>query len=333
MTATIVSEPKVSVLMITHNHERYIEQAVRSVLSQKTTFDFELVVGEDHSTDRTREILLALAREHPGRVRVLCRDRNLGLIGNLIATYDACAAAYIAICEGDDWWTRPDKLQTQVDHMDRHPACRLSFHDARVDCEPGSGQPGIVRPPREVPIGLAEWLRHRSWHGSYIPTASIVFRRPAGSLPAWYAQLRFAGDWALIAWLLSPGGELHYIEGEYAAYRRHAGGVTQATCSPDTKRRIAAIEADLADHMLVRDQLDAAMAHLLRPRIAFLHFRLMTDHLALGDESSAKHHLRLAATTSGAFAWRMRRLLLRNALRLHCPPLFDLASRARRALR
>lgn len=333
MAVTGASRPKVSVLMITHNHERYIEQAVRSVLAQRTDFDFELVVGEDHSTDRTREIVLAVASEYPNRIRVLLRDRNLGMIGNLIATHDACVGEYIAICEGDDWWTRADKLQTQVDHMDRHPACRLSFHDARIDCEPGIGDAGVIRPPERAQVGLAGWLWHRSWHGSYIPTASIVFRRPGGALPAWYAQLRFAGDWPLIAWLLSRGGELHYIEGEYAAYRRHPGGVTQATCSPDPKRRIAAIEADLADHLLVRNQLDAGTARLLLPRIAFLHFRLMTDHLALGDEGSARRHLHRAATTSGTFAWRMRRPLLRNALRLHCPQLFDLASRARRALR
>lgn len=318
--------------MITHNHERYIEQAVRSVLAQRTDFDFELVVGEDHSTDRTREIVLAVAREYPTRIRVLLRDRNLGMIGNLIATHDACEGEYIAICEGDDWWTRADKLQMQVDHMDRHPACRLSFHDARIDCEPGIGDAGVIRPPERAQIGLAGWLRHRSWHGSYIATASIMFRRPQAALPAWYAGLRFAGDWPLITWLLTLGGELHHLEGDYAAYRRHPGGVTQATGSSDPARRIAAVEADLADHVLVREQLDAAVGRLLLPRIAFLHFRLMSDHLAVGDKGAARHHLRCAASTSGKFAWRMRRPLMRHALQLHCPPLFNLARKARRAL-
>lgn len=332
MAVTGISRPKVSVLMITYNHERYIEQAVRSVLAQETDFDFELVVGEDHSSDRTREILIAVASEQGSRMRVLCREQNLGMIGNLIATLGACDGEYVAICEGDDWWTRTDKLQAQVDHMDRHPACRLSFHDARVDSEPGNGDSGVIRPPGRAQTGLADWLWHRSWHASYIATASIVFRRPRAALPEWFARLRFAGDWPLITWLLTLGGELHHLEGEYAAYRRHPGGVTQATGSPDPARRVTAVEADLADHILVLEQLDAAIGRLLLPRIAFLHYRLMTDCLALGDETTARFHLRRATSISGRFTWCMRRPLVRYALQLHCPPLLDLARKVRRAL-
>lgn len=114
-------QPIVSVLMITYNHEKYIAQAIDSVLMQKTNFDYEIVIGEDCSTDKTREIVLEYKAKHPDKIKLLLQEKNLGMIQNFIDTLKACTGKYIALLEGDDYWTDPYKLQKQVDFLEANP--------------------------------------------------------------------------------------------------------------------------------------------------------------------------------------------------------------------
>lgn len=124
-----MSVPMVSVHMITYNHQPYIRRAVQSVLDQKTSFPFELVIGEDCSTDATRDIVLEYQQRHPQVVRVVTSERNVGAIENFHRTHDACLGKYVAYCEGDDYWHCCDKLQRQVDFMEGRPKCGLVFSD------------------------------------------------------------------------------------------------------------------------------------------------------------------------------------------------------------
>ncbi|MBM3299903.1 MAG: glycosyltransferase, partial [Deltaproteobacteria bacterium] len=114
-------EPLASVLMITYNHRPYIAQAIECALNQQTDFPFEIVIGEDCSTDGTREIVFEYQRKHPDVIRVLTSDRNLGPMHNFLRTFDACTGKYVAICEGDDYWHHPEKLKMQVDFLESHP--------------------------------------------------------------------------------------------------------------------------------------------------------------------------------------------------------------------
>lgn len=109
-------KPVVSVVMVTYNHEPYIRQAVESVLCQKSDFEYELIIGEDCSTDKTREICFEYQKRFPEKVRVLWADRNLYQLGisNERRCIDHCRGDYLAFCEGDDYWTDPFKLQKQV---------------------------------------------------------------------------------------------------------------------------------------------------------------------------------------------------------------------------
>src|SRR6266576_3052599 len=116
---------KVSALIVTYNQEKFIEQAVRSALMQQVNFPYEIVIGEDCSTDNTRAIVERLASENPGKIRAILRDKNLGMHGNHRATYNECRGQYIAMLEGDDYWTDPHKLQKQADFLDTHPECCL----------------------------------------------------------------------------------------------------------------------------------------------------------------------------------------------------------------
>ena len=96
---------KLSVLMITYNHENFIAQAIDSVLRQDVNFGYEIVIGEDCSSDRTRSIVMAYEKKHPEKIRLLLPEQNLGMMGNFMQTLQACRGEYIAIVEDDDYWT------------------------------------------------------------------------------------------------------------------------------------------------------------------------------------------------------------------------------------
>ncbi len=130
--AKLKSNPMVSVLMITYNHESYIAQAIEGVLMQKTDFAIEIVIGEDCSTDRTREIVLDYQKKYPELIRVIISDNNVGMMNNSKRTMAACRGKYIALCEGDDYWTDPLKLQKQVDFLESNPDYVMVHTDADV---------------------------------------------------------------------------------------------------------------------------------------------------------------------------------------------------------
>ncbi len=123
----LCKHPLVSVFMITFNHECFIRQAIEGVVMQETDFEYELVIGEDCSKDRTREICFECQKQHPDKLRVLWSENNLWAAnrGNTKRTLIRCRGKYIAYCEGDDYWTDPKKLQKQVEYMEAHPGCAI----------------------------------------------------------------------------------------------------------------------------------------------------------------------------------------------------------------
>src|SRR5690554_1887156 len=118
----------VSVVMPTYNHEKYIRQAIEGVLMQISDFLFELIIVEDCSTDNTKNIALEYASQYPGKINVLTSEKNLGITKNYLRSVEGINGKYIAVCEGDDYWTDPLKLQKQVDFMEANPDCSMCFH-------------------------------------------------------------------------------------------------------------------------------------------------------------------------------------------------------------
>lgn len=129
----LASDPLVSACMITYNQAPYIAQAIESVLAQRAEFLVELVIGEDCSTDRTREIVLDYQRRHPEAIRVITSDSNVGMHRNAYRTLKACRGEYIAMCEGDDYWHDPDKLASQIQLAMSHPSAGLIHSDFNLE--------------------------------------------------------------------------------------------------------------------------------------------------------------------------------------------------------
>ena len=123
------SKPLISIWMITYNHEKYIGEAIDSILEQKTDFEYEIVIGEDCSTDGTRAILLEYKEKFPDKFKLLLHDENVGIVENMLQTFQACNGEYVAMLEGDDYWNDPTKLQKQVDFLRENPEYIVCYHN------------------------------------------------------------------------------------------------------------------------------------------------------------------------------------------------------------
>lgn len=119
---------KISVIVTTFNHEKYIAQCIDSILMQQGDFDLEVVIGDDCSTDRTPEIVLGFRERHPNTIKPFLNAMNLGLPANLKNCFSVCTGDYIAICEGDDYWISPKKLSKQANFLKNNPECSMCFH-------------------------------------------------------------------------------------------------------------------------------------------------------------------------------------------------------------
>ncbi len=127
-----MNEPLVSVNMITYNHEPFISRAIEGILNQKVNFPIELVIGEDCSTDRTREIVFNYQKMFPDIIRVITSEKNVGASENGKRTLKNCRGKYIAFCEGDDYWHNFDKLMKQIEFMESNPEYGMVFSDYDV---------------------------------------------------------------------------------------------------------------------------------------------------------------------------------------------------------
>lgn len=210
----------VSVWMITFNQAPYIAEAIEGVLMQQTGFPVELVIGEDGSNDGTRAVILEYCRRYPGRINLLEDEGNLGMMANVIRTLRACKGKYVALCEGDDYWSDDHKLQKQFDFMEAHRDCSFTFH-AALHRFPDDRQNFIQRiPGKDRWIGLGEVFKG---NGSFIPTASIFLRREfVDPLPSWYYEVE-VGDYPLSI-LLALNGKVRYMDEVMCVYRRGAPG-------------------------------------------------------------------------------------------------------------
>ncbi len=209
---------KVSVLMLTYNQEQYIHEAIRSVMLQKTDFKFELVIGNDASTDETGAICRAWYDNYPGQIVLLNREQNLGLIQNFLQTYAHCQGEYVAICEGDDFWTDKCKLQTQVDFLDAHSTYSTCFHRV-INYFQDNGTKSLSNGKQKIDTDIMDLAR-----SNYISNVSAVFRRGLfGDFPDWFAKVS-TYDYALHL-LNAQYGDIHYINRPMAVYRQHGRAI------------------------------------------------------------------------------------------------------------
>lgn len=215
------TNPKVSILMITYNQEDYIAQAINSVLAQQTNFDVEIIIGDDCSTDRTTDVLRDYQARFPDKIKLLLHPKNLGSGGkyNFLSTLAICKGKFVALLEGDDYWTDPFKLQKQVNFLENHPECVICAHNALV-MDQTSGlfiREFCSHDQRE--INDIEDLLERN----FLNTATVMFRNGLlVDIPEWFFSIPVTD--ILVFILLAQYGKIGYIDEIMSVYRIQPNG-------------------------------------------------------------------------------------------------------------
>ncbi len=216
--------PLVSVAVITYNHSAFIDECLASIASQRTNFDFEIVVADDASTDDTPQRIKAIRHDNArATIRPRLHPANLGINPNLNHVVQACRGRYIAFIEGDDYWTDPDKLSIQTEFMQQSPQCAMSFHAAREVFHGSEKPPRTHRPSRPLRRGFYDIRDIILEGGAFFMTASLMFRADAVQpLPDWFDSAP-VGDLPL-AFCAATHGRIGYIDRDMSAYRNHDVG-------------------------------------------------------------------------------------------------------------
>jgi glycosyltransferase involved in cell wall biosynthesis len=235
---------KVSVLIITYNQQRFIRKAIDSALAQQTSFPIEILVGDDFSSDGTREIIQEYERQYPGLVKGVLHPRNMGKNGgiNFLETLKLAAGEYYALMDGDDYWTNEHKLQKQADFLDAHPDYSTVFHNAVITYEDGTPE-HLLNGPDTKPFFTIDDLigEEEIW---FMATSSTMYRNSIREYPAWFKE-SVSGDIPRLI-LKAKQGKIGYLPDVMSVYRKNQGGTSFTDKYDDAaflRNRIAMYEA------------------------------------------------------------------------------------------
>ena len=214
--------PKVSVCVITYNQEAYIKTCLKSILSQQTNFDFDIVIGEDCSKDNTATIISECTKNH-SHIKLLDNTSNLGVLPNFIRTLEATTGKYIAFCEGDDYWVDENKLQKQVDFLEQNSEYRYCGHQSQV-------LDNAILTPMYIKTGVL--VLEDVIVQNILNTASLVIRQPIiNELPSLFENAK-AGDW-MLQLIALKSGNAYIMEDVMSVYRKHDTSVWSSLSSKE----------------------------------------------------------------------------------------------------
>ncbi len=279
---------KLSVWISAFNHEKYIEQCLKSVLMQKTNFKFEIIIGEDCSTDNTRKIISDFKAKYPNRFRLFLPEKNIGMMAMDIATWKLCSGEYIALLNGDDYWTDENKLQTQVDFLEEHSDTVMCFHRARIEDETSGTSYETVFLEDEDILPVKSLLK------GYNPvmTPTVVFKRVI-EVPEWFADVPY-GDMPLYL-LLAEKGKIRYIDRTMAVYRIHPKGQWQGEKLKNNLKK------DLRFYGMINEKLDYKYSRQIRKIIAHRLMDMTICCIKLKRIREAKNYFKKLCITNQNF--------------------------------
>lgn len=222
--------PKLSVLVPTYNHGKFIIQMLEGALMQVTDFDFEIVIGDDASCDDNALIINDFANKFPDKIRAFLHPKNLGPTepkelggkNNVGFLFSQCNSDYIALCEGDDYWTDPLKLQKLVDFLENNIDYALCHHQLDVIYQDNSSIHGFNPENQRNISNLEDLLKDESW---FLGTASTIFRNVfKQGMPDWWWKSA-SGDLGIFI-EVAKHGKIKYFPESMGCYRKHSGGMT-----------------------------------------------------------------------------------------------------------
>ncbi|MEP6726819.1 MAG: glycosyltransferase [Bacteroidota bacterium] len=249
--------PLVSICTTTFNHEKYLSECLDGLLMQQTSFPFEILVHEDASTDNTAKILREYEQNYPHIIRCVYQTENQFLKQNTLINilFRMARGKYVALCEGDDYWTDPLKLQKQVDFLEQHPDYVLCSADARIENLTSQLFRAIYTHfDRDMSFNQAQVLTD-----FYCPTLSMVFRNNVMLIPDWFHNVK-SGD-SFLHYLLSRHGKFYFMNFIAGVYRQHNAGIS------NTNNKISWFENNLEHLEKLRTYVDKESVLALKEQI------------------------------------------------------------------
>ena len=213
---------KLTIVTTTYNQEKYIGQAIDGMLMQKTNFPFRIVISNDCSTDKTGEILKDYQEKHPDKIQIIENQTNLGAMGNFIHTLSNIKdTEYVALCDGDDFWTDKKKLQKQVDFLDNNKEYNICFHKSKLFYQNGEKEGGIIPENIEDTTTIEDLVKQ-----NYIVANSVVYRWKFNdtNLEEIFPRDIVPGDY-YVHLLHAQDGKIKMLNEVMSAYRRHSEGM------------------------------------------------------------------------------------------------------------
>ena len=233
-----------TVIVTTFNHEAFVAQALDSVLAQETDVPFQVVVIDDASTDATPDIVRGLRDRHPERVRLAFNQVNENSNRRFRDEWERCGSEYVAVLDGDDYWTSTAKLARLVAVLEERPECAICFHDVEVVPDDPEHLAWLNNGPDwNRPLGIDDL-----WTTNFIAGCSPVLRRSLlPRLPSWYDDLPM-GDWPLYL-LCADRGSIAFVDEVMGVYRLHAGGLWTGRAEEDRLLQMAGFMENMGRHM------------------------------------------------------------------------------------
>lgn len=225
---TGINSPDISIAMLAFNHEKFIGEAIESVLMQRTSYTYKIIIAEDFSTDKTREIILEYQKKYPDKIKLILQDKNVGAGQNNVDLLLNLEGKYIAALEGDDYWTDPLKLQKQVDFLEANPDYAICFHEVNI-LQDGSIKEDTItaKVPETTTINdLAK--------GNYIHTCSVVYRNNLFFELPKYFKVSPVGDYFLHL-LNARYGNIKCFDEIMGVYRIHGTSVWSSKTQKEQK--------------------------------------------------------------------------------------------------
>lgn len=245
---------------------------------QKSDFPIEIVIGDDCSNDKTRDILLEYQQKNPQLIRLLLREKNIGVVPNFADTISTCKGKYIALCEGDDYWTDPLKLQKQVDFLESHKECTSCFHDVLYQYDDGELKPS---PYNHTSIKETYTIDDLLVKNVWTKTCSSVFHNGIVNQELdSFSHLKI-GDWPLFV-LLASKGNIGYVHEVMGVYRVHANSTFS------TIGQVEQLKAQIESRHEVNKFLKFRYSDLLRPEIFKYSYALANCYLSQGEKQQAR---------------------------------------------
>ena len=205
----------VSVFVLTYNQEAYIAQTIENILNQKTTFNYQIVIGEDFSNDATRSICEMFALKYPDKIKLLpALEKNIGLIANYMRTIKECNGKYIAICDGDDYWTDAYKLQKQVDFLEANPNFSIVYTNYKRLFPDGSFKDAVIL-NKKPETNFDDLINNNYIHSV---TAVLKNNQTIEPIPEWIINHPY-DDWPTYFCTIKTGGKIPFLDQVTAVYR------------------------------------------------------------------------------------------------------------------